>query len=170
MPDQDAEDITKMMPAGTTSLVDKPKKSKFIWVVLACVLVGTILGVIVYQQSIKPAPVVKKPSPRPVATVQPSPTPVKSPVSLMLASPSPEPVEINVVTPVSTGSGLGGGTTTASPSASVKASATPSASPRVVIPDTSDGVPVTGVFEVTVAATGIGIVLLVIGLVGLLAL
>jgi len=59
-----------------------------------------------------------------------------------------------------------------SPSASVKASAsvTPTASPRVVMPDTSEGTPVTGVFEVTVGTISLGLILLVLGLFGLLAL
>lgn len=84
-------------------------------------------------------------------------------------------------------------TTTASPTASTTATASPSptptkspsptptpstisdeeeeeASPRVAMPDTSDGVPMTGVFEVTVGTVSLGLVLLGLGLFGLLAL
>jgi hypothetical protein len=38
------------------------------------------------------------------------------------------------------------------------------------MPDTSEGTPVTGVFEVTVATVSIGLLLLVLGLLGLLVL
>lgn len=60
----------------------------------------------------------------------------------------------------------------ASPSPSVKASttATPTPSPRVSMPDTTDGTPVTGIFEVTVGTISVGLILLVLGLFGLLAL
>jgi hypothetical protein len=62
----------------------------------------------------------------------------------------------------------------ASPSASAKASVTPtpspSASPRVTMPDTTDGTPVTGVFEVTVGTISVGLILLLLGVFGLLVL
>jgi hypothetical protein len=38
------------------------------------------------------------------------------------------------------------------------------------MPDTSGGTPVTGVFEVTVGTISVGLILLVLGLAGLLAL
>ncbi len=62
-----------------------------------------------------------------------------------------------------------------SPSPSVKASTvaaavTPTPSPRAAMPDTSEGVPVTGVFEVTVGTISVGLILLVLGFVGLLTL
>ena len=47
---------------------------------------------------------------------------------------------------------------------------TPDVSPRVAMPDTSQGTPVTGVFEVTVASVSLGLILLMLGLFGLLAL
>lgn len=64
-----------------------------------------------------------------------------------------------------------------SPSASVSpspssaaATPTPSPSERATLPDTSEGVPVTGVFEVTVGTVSVGLILLALGLFGLLAL
>ncbi len=80
------------------------------------------------------------PSPSASATVTPS------------ASPSPSPSKA------------------ASPSPSTTASVTPTPSPRVTMPDTSEGTPVTGVFEVTVGTISVGLILLVLGLIGLLAL
>ncbi|MCE7897938.1 MAG: hypothetical protein DPW11_02845 [bacterium] len=79
-------------------------------------------------------------------------------------------------------------TTSPSPSASVKVSPSPSPSPsvkastvavasptptpstRAAMPDTSEGVPVTGVFEITVGTVSVGLLLLVLGLFGLLSL
>ncbi|MEI8232471.1 MAG: hypothetical protein WCG44_01885 [bacterium] len=64
----------------------------------------------------------------------------------------------------------------ASPSPSVRASTvattsvTPTPSPRVAMPDTSEGTPVTGIFEVTVGTISVGLILLILGLFGLLAL
>jgi hypothetical protein len=57
-----------------------------------------------------------------------------------------------------------------SPSVAAAASPTPTPSTRAAMPDTSDGVPVTGVFEVTVGTVSIGLVLLLLGLFGLLVL
>ena len=61
-----------------------------------------------------------------------------------------------------------------SPSASAKASATispsPSSSPRTVMPDTSEGTPVTGVFEVTMGTISVGLLLLILGIFGLLVI
>jgi hypothetical protein len=58
----------------------------------------------------------------------------------------------------------------ASPSVSASSTATPTPSPRVVMPDTSEGTPVTGIFEVTVGTVSVGLLLLILGLFGLLAL
>ena len=85
-------------------------------------------------------------------------------------------------TPSTTASASPSPSTSASPSPSTAASVTPtpsstatptptpSASARVSMPDTSEGTPVTGVFEVTVATVSVGLLLLVIGLFGLLVL
>lgn len=96
-------------------------------------------------------------SPSPAASVSPSPSAsVKA-----SSSPSPSPsVKASV-----------------SPSPSVKASTaatvaspTPTPSTRAAMPDTSEGVPVTGVFEITVGTVSVGLLLLVLGLFGLLSL
>lgn len=63
-----------------------------------------------------------------------------------------------------------GSVESASPSAVASVIATASPSPRTVMPDTSEGTPVTGVFEVTVGTVSIGLILLGLGLFGLLAL
>lgn len=57
-----------------------------------------------------------------------------------------------------------------SPSNTAGTTVTPTPSPRAAMPDTSDGVPVTGVFEVTAGTVSVGLILLVLGLLGLLAL
>lgn len=95
MSEQDAQDITQMMSRTSDVAIAQPKKSKFIWVVLACVIVGVGLGVVVYQQSIKPpAPTVKTtPKPTPATT---APTVAPTPPSLV-----PVPPQTNVVTPSS---------------------------------------------------------------------
>ncbi len=172
MGEQDAKDINQMMAETSTTVVapTQTKKSKFIWIVLGCVVIGVGLGIVVYQQSTAPKST-PKPSPRPVVVASPtpkaSPSVIPSP-SPMVATESAVPVEINVVQPVgATGSGIGGALS-ATPSATATASAV--ASPRVTMPDTSEGTPVTGVFELTVGAVSLGLILLVIGLVGLLAL
>lgn len=98
----------------------------------------------------------------PSPTVNPSPsTPTPSPSTKASASPSPSPSV----------------KASPSPSPSVKASTaavvvspSPTPSARATMPDTSDGVPVTGVFEITVGAVSVGLVLLVLGLFGLLSL
>ncbi len=90
MSDQDSQDINQMMASTAEVEVERPRKSRFLWVVLSCVVVGVGLGIFVYQRSTVPAPSIK-PTPRPVATVAP---PVASPVT------SPVVPPINVVTPV----------------------------------------------------------------------
>lgn len=52
--------------------------------------------------------------------------------------------------------------------ATSSASTKPSTSPRITLPATESGVPVTGIFEVTVGTMGIGLLLLILGGVGLL--
>ncbi len=80
MADQDAQDINQMMSATADSTVRPPKKSKFLWIVLGCVVVGVGLGVVVYQQSLKPA-VKPSPTPRPTTTTVVTPTPVPTAVT-----------------------------------------------------------------------------------------
>ena len=84
--------------------------------------------------------------------VSPSPSPSVSPSPSPSLSPSPSP------------------SVAASPSPSAVAVVSPSPSARAAMPDTTDGVPVTGVFEVTVGTVSVGLILLVLGLFGLLAL
>jgi hypothetical protein len=81
MAEQDAQDINQMMSATADVAVSAPKKSKFLWIVLGCIVVGVGLGVAVYQQSLKSS---VKPTitPRPtVTTVKPSPAAVASPIA-----------------------------------------------------------------------------------------
>lgn len=79
MTDQDAQDINQMMSGGVDTVLVAPKKSKLLWVVLGCVVVGVGLGVVVYQQSLKP-PTPIKTTPRPTSSVTPViPSPVPSP-------------------------------------------------------------------------------------------
>lgn len=87
MAEQDAQDINQMMSATADVAIAAPKKSKFLWVVLGCVVVGVGLGVAVYQQSIKTP---SKPTATPKSTVTTKPT-VSSPV------PSPVTPDVNVV-------------------------------------------------------------------------
>lgn len=103
--------------------------------------------------SYTPAGASTSPSSSPTASVSPSPSSSAKASSTPSASPSP--------------------------SASVKASSSPAAgtakispspSTRAAMPDTSEGVPVTGIFEVTVGTIGLGLVLLALGLAGLLVL
>lgn len=99
------------------------------------------------------APATSTVSPSPASSTSPSPS------ASVKASASPSP----------------SGSKSPSPSPSVKAStaatvASPSPSVRAAMPDTSEGVPVTGVFEVTVGTVSVGIVLLLLGLLGLLTL
>mgnify|MGYP006427165851 CR=1 FL=1 len=71
--------------------IKKQKKGSKLWmIVLACVVVGVGLGVVVYQQSIAPAP---KPSTTPRPTVAALPSPVAIP------SPSIAPISVSQVTP-----------------------------------------------------------------------
>lgn len=174
MSDQDSQDINQMMSETAGVDVAKPRKSKFVWVVLGCVVVGVGLGVFVYQRSTVPAPSIK-PTPRPVATVAPPvASPVVTPSASSSASVTPSPVvpQINVVTPSASSSASPSASRAASPSpsASVTPTPTPNTSPRVAMPDTSQGTPVTGVFEVTVASVSLGLIFLMLGLFGLLAL
>ncbi len=100
-------------------------------------------------------------SPSPSASVKASSSPSPSPSVKASSSPSPSPsVKASV-----------------SPSPSVKASTaaivatpTPTPSTRAAMPDTSEGVPVTGVFEITVGTVSVGLLLLALGLFGLLTL
>ncbi len=94
-------------------------------------------------------------SPSPAASTTASPSPSASVKASSSPSVSPSP----------------------SPSPSVKASTaatvaspTPTPSTRAAMPDTSEGVPVTGVFEITVGTVSVGLLLLVLGLFGLLSL
>jgi hypothetical protein len=86
------------------------------------------------------------------------------------SSTSPSPSASATVTPSASPSPSPSPSKAASPSPSTTASVTPTPSPRVTMPDTSGGTPVTGVFEVTVGTISIGLILLVLGLIGLLAL
>lgn len=92
------------------------------------------------------------PSPSAAASVSPSPSAsVKasaSPSPSVAASKSPSP----------------------SPSAAAGTVSSPSPSARATMPDTSEGVPVTGVFEITVGTVSVGLLLLILGLLGLLSL
>ncbi|MFZ2200014.1 MAG: hypothetical protein WAV40_04455 [Microgenomates group bacterium] len=92
------------------------------------------------------------PSPSASATpsLTPSPTPSATPTSSPSLSPSPSPSLAASPTPTPT--------------------PTPTPSARAAMPDTTDGVPVTGIFEITAGTVSAGIVFLVLGLVGLLAL
>lgn len=93
----------------------------------------------------------------PLASPSVSPSSSASPI----ASASPSPSAKASVSP----------SPSASPKASVAATVTsPSPSARAAMPDTSEGVPVTGVFEITVGTVSIGILLLVVGLFGLLTI
>lgn len=90
-----------------------------------------------------------------------SPSPAATTTTSGSASPSPSPSV----------------KASASPSPSIKASTaatvaspTPTPSTRAAMPDTSEGVPVTGVFEITVGTVSVGLLLLVLGLFGLLSL
>jgi hypothetical protein len=98
-------------------------------------------------------------SPSPAASTTTSPSPSASVKASSSPSPSPS-VKASV-----------------SPSPSVKASTTatvatptPTPSTRAAMPDTSEGVPVTGVFEITVGTVSVGLLLLALGLFGLLTL
>lgn len=92
MADQDAQDINQMMSATSDVQIGSPKKSMFLWVVLACVVVGVGLGILVYQQSVKTA-VKPSPTPRPSAIVA-KPSMIPSPI------PSAIVPQTNVITPV----------------------------------------------------------------------
>lgn len=90
MAEQDAKDINQMMSATSDVAVSAPKKSKFLWIVLGCVVVGVGLGVTVYQQSLKST---VKPSITPKPTTTTKASPVASPIA------SPVVPQTNVVVP-----------------------------------------------------------------------
>lgn len=77
MADQDAQDINQMMSASPDVVIKQPQKSKLLWVVLGCVVVGVGLGVVVYQQSLRP-PTKTVPTPKPDVVVTPKPSPIPS--------------------------------------------------------------------------------------------
>ncbi len=74
MAEQDAQDINQMMSASAPGVTSPPKKSKLLWIVLGCVVIGVGLGIVVYQQSIKPTPTVRT-TPKPVTTPPPATAP-----------------------------------------------------------------------------------------------
>ena len=78
MEDQDAKDINQMMSGTVEPTVKTPRKSKFVWVVLGCVVLGVGLGIVVYQQSIKST--VPKTTPKPTSITQQT-SPITSPVT-----------------------------------------------------------------------------------------
>ncbi len=95
MSEQDAQDINQMMSASAEVPIVAPKKSKFIWVVLGCMVIGVGLGVVVYQQSISP----------PATTTKSTPKPTVKPTSIATPTPTPEALvptipQTNVVTPM----------------------------------------------------------------------
>lgn len=195
--DRDANDITAMMPKPELSMPKGGKSPKLIWVVLACVVMGVVGGIVVYQQSIKTKTTVKT-TPKPVASKPPTVAVKPSPALLISPTPnasgSAQPAGINLVddwenddteiddpdlpgspSPSASSSLIASAST--SPSPSVKASsttstktATPSSSTRVTMPDTTDGVPVTGIFEITAGTIGAGVFLIILGALGLLLL
>lgn len=75
MADQDAQDINQMMPANEGIVLAAPKKSKFGWLIVGCVMLGVGLGIFVYQQSVK-TPAKPVSTTKPVVKVVPSPTEV----------------------------------------------------------------------------------------------
>jgi hypothetical protein len=70
--------MMSMSAQPEVSVAPSPKKSMLPWIVLGCVVVGVGLGVVVYQQSIKPLPVTSTPKPTATA-VTTLPSPVGSP-------------------------------------------------------------------------------------------
>jgi len=190
--DNAANDLTAMMAEQNVPVAKGRKSPKLVWVVLICVVVGVMGGIVVYQQSIKTKTTVKS-SPKPVVSKAPSVALSPNPSSKLGASPSAsgsgDPTGINVVddweygeyenddddlpgsaSPSPSVRASGSPTASRSPSPVGSRSPTPSSSSRVAMPDTSGGVPETGVFEVTVGTVSVGLVLLVAGLVGLLVL
>lgn len=93
MADQDAKDINQMMSGTTTdvTIAPAPKKSKFLWVVLLCVVAGVGLGIFVYQQSLQPA----LPSPTPRVAVTPAASPLASPVTPEVSLVQPQPKTVS---------------------------------------------------------------------------
>ncbi len=125
--------------------------------------------------SVAPSPSpTRSPSPTPSPSGTKSPTPTPSPSPSRSPSPIPSPTPTPTPSPSGTKSPSPSPSKAASPSpstvAAVTATPTPTPSIRVAQVDTSDGVPVTGVFEVTVGTISVGLILLVAGLLGLLAL
>jgi len=199
MEDQDAKDINQMMSGTVEPTVKTPRKSKFVWVVLGCVVLGVGLGVVVYQQSIKST--VPKTTPKPTAIAQkpaspipsPYPSPTLSPSPVATSSVAPNKPTVNSVggedyygdyeidntdgdylalTPGTSPTPKGTPVSVVSPSPSATPTSTISASAivRTTMPDTSEGVPETGVFEITIGTVSVGLALLVLGLFGLLAI
>ncbi|MFH1244295.1 MAG: hypothetical protein V1487_01830 [bacterium] len=181
-----------MQSARSGVSVKVAKKSRLIWVVLACVVLGVGLGIVVYQQSVQP---VKKTAVAPKSSVRaiiPSSVASMMPSPMASASALPRAPQVNVIdepdygdyeyededwTPSSPSPSPSRSTlalasasarASSSSTASTRASASPSA--RTVMPDTTEGVPTTGVFEVTVGTVSVGLIFLVLGLVGLLVL
>lgn len=194
--DRDANDITQMMPTQNAVGAKGSKSPRLIWIVLACVVVGVVGGIVVYQQSIKTKTAVKT-TPRPVASKAPTVATKPSPSAKLMspvASASAQPAGVNLVddweyneyeeddpdltgspSPSASSSLIASAST--SPSSSVKASsttstktATASATTRVTMPDTAEGVPVTGIFEITAGTIGAGVLLIILGALGLLLL
>jgi|GEM_PF-1007311 len=82
MSEQDAQDIAQMNTGNEIPFVGTAKKkSGLLWVVLACVVVGVTLGIVVYQQSLKPATKITTPPKTTSASVAPKVSPVASPVT-----------------------------------------------------------------------------------------
>ena len=75
MSDQDAQDINQMMSSNPEVPIVTPKKSKLIWVVLGCMVLGVGLGVVVYQQSISSPVSTTRSTPKPTVVSTPTPTP-----------------------------------------------------------------------------------------------
>lgn len=93
-----------------------------------------------------------------------SPTPISSPATSIAPSSTPTP------TPTPTSTPRPSVVASSSPVAGTALLTSPTPSVRTTLPDTSEGVPVTGVFEITVGTVGVGLLLLVLGLAGLLVL
>lgn len=108
MAEQNAQDINQMMSQSAPVVASPPKKSKLLWIVLGCVVVGVGLGIVVYQQSIKPTPTVKT-TPRPTPTV-PIPSPAAPGVNAVFPEPNtvafPKAGQLRVYYKIGDGQGL----------------------------------------------------------------
>ncbi len=99
MSEQDAQDINKMMSSEPEVVIAAPKKSKFIWIVLGCVIVGVGLGVVVYQQSIKAPTTSVKTTPKPTsAVITPVPTSTVMPITTPTSTESATIPKVEFVT------------------------------------------------------------------------